>query len=166
MSEFNVPKQEQNISEYPESDSLFSEIEDENEEPGNDILPDKLQTSTTVAKASASILTIALDSTLSSAFALIANDKPETFKADETQQEELQKAFTEYIKLKGGDIPPGIALIILILSIYGSKGVMAVQLRKANKKNELLERENARLRVINQMKENGTSSENDNYTGN
>lgn len=142
MDEFNTPKQHQDIQEDDFPDFEVPEDETDN------VLPDKLQTSTSVARSSASMLTIALDSSLSSVFGLIANDSPDTFRADSAQREELQKALTEYIKLKGGDIPPGVTLIILILSIYGGKGVMAVQLRKANKRNEELEKENARLKAL------------------
>ena len=147
LEDFNTPKQPQNI------DENYSELENlETEEPEK-VLPDKLQTSASVAKSSASILTIALDSALSNVFGLIAKDSPDNFKADDEQREELQKAITEYTKLKGGDIPPGLALVILVISIYGGKGIMAVQLRKANKRNEELEAENARLRGLNEKEQ-------------
>jgi hypothetical protein len=142
LEDFNTPKQSKDINED------FSELESIEYEKSEKILPDKLQTSASVAKTSASILTIALDSALSSVFAFIANESPEDFKADDDQREELQKAFTEYTKLKGGEIPPGLMLIILVISIYAGKGITAVQLRKANKRNEQLEAENARLRAL------------------
>jgi len=79
--------------------------------------------------------------------AFVAGDKPETFAADESQKEQLQEAFAAYVKLKGGDIPPGVALMLLILSIYGSKTVVALQLRKANRRAEQQDEEIARLRA-------------------
>ena len=148
LEDFNTPKQPQNLS-----DDLFNDFPSEEPEAENDVLPDKLKTSTSVAKASASILTIALDSALSSVFGLIADESPEDFKADDDQREELQKAFTEYTKLKGGEIPPGLTLLILVVSIYAGKGITAVQLRKANKRNKQLEVENARLRALHEKEQ-------------
>ena len=136
MDEYQQPKQEQNIREDV-FDDFPAELEEIHEKQP-DGLPERLQASASVAKASAKILTTALDSTLSGVFGFIAKGDSVDFRADDAQREDLETAFAEYIKLKGGDIPPGVALIILVLSIYGGKGALAFQLRKANTEKELL----------------------------
>ena len=151
MDEYQQPKQEQNIREDV-FDAFPTEPEEIHDEQP-DGLPERLQASASVAKASAKILTTALDSTLSGVFGFIAKGDSTDFRADDAQRDDLETAFAEYIKLKGGDIPPGVALLILVISIYGGKGALAFQLRKANTEKELLtqravaaERETERLR--------------------
>ena len=58
----------------------------------------------------------------------------EAFRADADSKSELEKAFAEYIKLKGGvgDIPPGVMILVLLIVTYGTKVPMIIQLRKAN----------------------------------
>lgn len=131
LNELKQPKQVQDIDEaegLEELDNLQPEADDEPMA--------KLQASNSVAKASGSLLTIALDTTVSTAFGLWAGDEPQNYKADDNEREELERAIGEYVKLKGGDIPPGFALVLIILSIYGSKGAMAFQFKKAKKEME------------------------------
>lgn len=150
MADFNTPKQEQ-----PGSGDDFSGLDDLNPPPapgegeGEDggTLPGHLQTPVSVARASASMLTIALDSTLSAILGVVADDDPARFKADPDQREELRAAFTEYVRLKGGDIPPGAALALLVASIYGGKCALAVQLRRANRRARQLESQVADLQA-------------------
>jgi hypothetical protein len=128
IGELNQPKQAHDID---EAEGL-EELDDMQPEPDTEPL-EKLKASNSVAKASGSLLTIALDTSLSTAFGLWAGDEPQNYKADENEREELEQAIGEYVKLKGGDIPPGFALVLIILSIYGSKGAMAFQFKKAKK---------------------------------
>jgi hypothetical protein len=51
------------------------------------------------------------------------------------------------MELKGGDIPPGVMVIILIFSIYGLKIPTAIQLRKANTIIATQRAENKKLRA-------------------
>lgn len=151
MADLNTPKQEQ-----PGTGDDFAGLDDlnppappegeEGGEGGDGTLPDHLQTPLSVARASASMLTIALDSTLSAILGVVADDDPARFKADPDQREELKAAFTEYVRLKGGDIPPGAALALLVASIYGGKCALAVQLRRANRRARQLESQVADLR--------------------
>src|ERR1035437_9873575 len=128
LNELKAPKQAQDIRE----DDNLEDLEDLQPEQKPEPL-EKLQATNAVANASASLLTIALDSSLSAVFGYIAGEEASNYKADEDQREELEKAISEYVKLKGGDIPPGIALLILVVSSYGGKGAMAFQVRKLNK---------------------------------
>ncbi|MDR1585605.1 MAG: hypothetical protein LBS07_05470 [Prevotellaceae bacterium] len=138
MDEIQQPKQRQNISEdiYDDFPTDTEDTPDEN--AGG--LPGKLQASASVARESAKILTTALDSSMSGIFGFIAKGEASDFKADAEQREELETAFAAYIKLKGGDIPSGVALLLLVISIYGSKGAMAIQMRKVNAEKEALTR--------------------------
>jgi hypothetical protein len=130
LGELNTPKQAQEIDE----NDGFEELE--NLQPIDDEPLEKLKANNSVAHATASIVTITLDTTLSTALGLYAGDKAENYKADPDQREELQDAIAEYVKLKGGDIPPGFALFLIILAIYGGKGAEAFQFRKQRKESE------------------------------
>lgn len=142
MDEFNKPKQDQGIDEAAGLEDLPPEYEEsEDDEP-----LEKLKATNSVANASASLLTIALDSTLSTVLGLYAGDEPSNYKADSDQREELQEAIAEYVKLKGGDIPPGLALILIVVSIYGSKGAMAFQFKKLKKETEEKDNQISELR--------------------
>ena len=135
LDELNQPKQDLGIDET----AGYEELNDMQPEPDSEPL-EKLKASNAVAKASGSLLTIALDTSLSTAIGLWAGDEPANYKADDNEREELEQAISEYVKLKGGDIPPGFALVLIILSIYGSKGAMGFQFKKAKK--ELDEKDN------------------------
>ncbi len=131
MAEMNRPKQAQDINETDGLDELETLQPETPDEP-----LEKLQATPAVALATASLLTIALDSSLSTVLGLYAGDEPDNYKADPEQRQELQAAIAEYVKLKGGDIPPGVALILIILSVYGTKGAQAFQYKKLRKEQE------------------------------
>jgi len=137
MADFNTKKQDTGIDEEAH---LLDLPEQTDEEPQENEPLEKLKATAAVAGASASLLTIAIDSSLSTVLGLYAGDEPENYKADPEQREELEQAIKEYVKLKGGDIPPGLALVIIILSIYGSKGAMAFTFKKMKK--QMDEKEN------------------------
>lgn len=143
MDDFAAPKQEQGVAD--DFDGLDDLPGASGSDSGDGTLPDHLQASPGVARASAGMLTVAIDSTLSALLGMLAQSTPDAFKADDTQRDELQQALTQYIRLKGGDIPPGVTLAILLVSIYGGKAASAVQLRRANKRNRELETEVQRL---------------------
>lgn len=157
LDEYQQPKQEQ-----PINDTVFDDFPTDTEEIPDEHpngLPDKLQASPSVARESAKILTTALDSSLSGIFGFIAKSEASDFKADPDQRDDLESAFAAYIKLKGGDIPPGIALLLLVVSIYGSKGALAIQLRKANTEKEALtKRAEAAERELQILKESFDTS--------
>ena len=141
VNDFNRPKLDTNLNEWDDLNKLPPETEiDEQAEP-----LEKLKATSAVANASASLLTIALDTSLSTVLGLYAGDDAENYKADPDQREELEKAIAEYVKLKGGDIPPGVALILIVVSIYGSKGAMAFQFRKVKKQAEAQQKRIAEL---------------------
>jgi hypothetical protein len=142
MKELKQPKQAQEIDETEGLDEL------NDMQPEQEVEPlEKLKASNAFATSSASLLTIALDSTFSTLLGMYSGDEPENYKADEDQRDELQKAIAEYIKLKGADIPPGFALVIIILSIYGTKGAMAFQFKKLKKENEAKDKEIETLKL-------------------
>ena len=136
MNDYKRPKQDQPID---ETDGL----DDFTQQPDDQELEDKplenLKARVSVANATGSLLATALDAGISTILGtVIAKGNPSDFKADEEQKEELTLAISEYVKLKGGDIPPGVALIIVILSIYGPKTGLAIQMRKFNEREEEL----------------------------
>ena len=133
LNEINRPKQPQEISEEADEDALlgFQDTERDDEPL------EKVQATAGVAKATGSLLATAIDTGLSTIIGtFIAKDDPSNYKADEEQKDELSEALANYVKLKGGDIPPGVALLIVILSIYLPKGVVALQVRRLEKQNE------------------------------
>lgn len=126
LSEIQAPKQNMNIS---EDDGLedFERLQD-SQQPEKESLVMK----TPVANASGKLLATVIDTSLPAALGFLAKESASVYKADEEDREELEKALGEYMKLKGGDIPPGMMVLILVLSIYGAKVPLAMQHRKIN----------------------------------
>ena len=135
LNDYQQPKQEQNIREdvFDSFPIETEEIHDESEEPPRLKMPEN------VAKESANMLTIALDSSISGGLGLISKSDSSVFRADEDQQEQLASAIASMVRLKG-DLPPWMALLVLIVTIYGPKVPLAFQLRKANTEKEALTR--------------------------
>ena len=129
MQDFNRPKQE-----MPESAVSFDNFPVD--EPGN-IERDETETlkvNAQVARSTARLIVAAIDGFIPEIMRTIAKEETsEAFRADADSKSELEKAFAEYIKLKGvGDIPPGVMILVLLVVTYGSKVPMILQLRKAN----------------------------------
>ncbi|MEA4975430.1 MAG: hypothetical protein VB046_06810 [Paludibacter sp.] len=155
LDDFKRPKQDQPIDEAEglEEVESFEQQETEKAEP-----LESLRAKVSVANATGSLLAIAVDAGLSTVLgAVIAKGDPEDYKASESEKEELQDAISEYVKLKGGDIPPGVALIIIILSIYGPKTAIAFQARKFNEKEADYQKQISDLK--NQLDKKETPSE-------
>ena len=70
---------------------------------------------------------------------MIAKQKVEGASAEE--KDSLIQAAANYMKEKDIDISPGAMLVVMVLVIYAPKVWQAVELRKANEKNELLQRQ-------------------------
>jgi len=158
LTEIQAPKQNMNISEEEGLDEL--ETLQEIEKPEKDDLVMK----GSVANASGKLLATVIDTSLPAALGFLAKEKGSVYKADEEDRAELEKALGEYMKLKGGDIPPGMMVLVLVLSIYGAKIPMAIQHRKMNverleleqQKKDLEARERAlaeRLRIADSKKD-------------
>lgn len=94
-----------------------------------------------VANASGKLLATVIDTSLPAALGFLAKEEGCVYKADEEDRNELEKALGEYMKLKGGDIPPGMMVLVLVLSIYGAKIPMAIQHRKINAERQELEQQ-------------------------
>ena len=151
ISEFQQPKQQQDIDENAGFEELDDLQEQETEKP-------QLQASAGVANATASLLTIALDSSLSTVLGMVAGGDTSDYKADPEQRDELEKGIARYLQIKGvDDIPTGVDLLILVVSIYGGKGAMTIQVRKLNKQNEEKDRKIAEL--MEKLKEAGYKTE-------
>lgn len=132
MNEFNEPKQE-----MPDAVN-FDNFPTYNSEADNAPEMETLKANAGVAKSTAKIIVATIDGFIPEIMRAVAKaPDSEPFKADTDTKKELENAFAEYIKLKGvGDIPPGVLIIILLLTAYGSKIPMIMQLRKANIKAE------------------------------
>lgn len=129
MQDFNRPKQE-----MPESAVSFDNFPVD--EPDN-IERDETETlkvNAQVARSTARLIVAAIDGFVPEIMRTIAKEETsDAFRADADSKSELEKAFAEYIKLKGvGDIPPGVMILVLLVVTYGSKVPMILQLRKAN----------------------------------
>lgn len=141
IEEFNQPKQDMNLDIAEGLDSL---------EPFDDAPSGKLDTTTTRAAASAGgrMIAAVIDTTLPMTLGMIAKESPEEFKATDSQREELEAALTEYMALRGDDIPPGVMVLILVLTIYGSQVPHALALRKQNLRQEQLDQREEELKRL------------------
>ena len=128
MQDFNRPKQV-----MPESVSFdnFPVDEPDNIERDEN---ETLRVNAQVARSTARLIVAAIDGFVPEIMRTIAKEETsDAFRADADSKSELEKAFAEYIKLKGvGDIPPGVMILVLLVVTYGSKVPMIIQLRKAN----------------------------------
>jgi hypothetical protein len=137
MSDFRTPVQETYVDERSGLESLD---EPAPPEPEPEQEPQTLQCNPAVARATGKLLATVTDSAIPAILCAIAKEENvDRFKASESEREALTDAWTEYTKLKGGDIPPGIALMLTVGSIYGAKVPAAFiqgKRRKAETKND------------------------------
>ena len=142
IEEFNQPKQDMNLDIAEGLDTL---------QPFDDQLPTgKLDTTTTRAAAGAGgrMIAAVIDTTIPMTLGMIAKESPDEFKATDSQREELEAALTEYMALRGDDIPPGVMVLILVLTIYGSQVPHALALRKQNLRQEQLDQREEELKRL------------------
>lgn len=127
-NELQMPKQQQDIDEAEGLEDL-GDLEEPEMQEG-------LRAKASVANSTGSLLALTIDSIIPTGLAMLADeDDPSEFKASPDEHDELKKVLSEYTKLKGADIPPGVGVLLVLLAIYGPKAFMAVKLRKANKLN-------------------------------
>lgn len=165
MQDFNRPKQE-----MPESAVSFDNFPVD--EPDN-IERDETETlkvNAQVARSTARLIVAAIDGFVPEIMRTIAKEETsDAFRADADSKSELEKAFAEYIKLKGvGDIPPGVMILVLLVVTYGSKVPMIIQLRKANIQRDADRREiealQAEILKLKEQHSDGKSSKTDDNT--
>ena len=127
-NELKIPKQQQDIDEAEGLEDL-GDLEEPEMQEG-------LRAKASVANSTGSLLALTIDSIIPTGLAMLADEEdPSEFKASPDEHDELKKVLSEYTKLKGADIPPGVGVLLVLLAIYGPKAFMAVKLRKANKLN-------------------------------
>lgn len=128
IRDIQSPKQDMNI----DPTEGLSELEDMQDEAIPFEKTD-IQMKSAAAKAGGKLVATVIDTTLPQALAYIAKTPDATpYKADPDSRQELEEALTEYMRLKGGDIPPGMMVLLLVLSIYLTKIPTALQQRKQN----------------------------------
>ena len=140
MKEFMQPKQDMNIDENDGLENLQVERPEE---------PQHIQMQSGAAEATGKLCVTVVDTVLPACLGVIAKDDGDNYKASDEERSELEEAFGEYMKLKGADVPPGVMVLILVGTIYGTKLPYAFQQRKIaaakeeleKKEKELLERE-------------------------
>lgn len=132
ISEYKLPKQDQPIDEAEGLD----QIESFEQEPERKESLENIKARVSVANATGSLLALMVDNGVSTLLSAVVakDDNSEKYKATDKEKDELSNAISEYVKLKGVDIPPGMALIIIVLSIYGPKTALAFQAGKFNEK--------------------------------
>jgi hypothetical protein len=132
MTDFGAPLQQTGVDENADLEELNQfEQEVNDEEPE----PERIRANVQVSKATGKLLTIVTDSSISAIFAFVAKDGDvNAYKATPEERTELENAFTEYTRLKGTDIPPGMALMLAVGSIYGAKLPKVIVQRKNEKK--------------------------------
>ncbi len=129
ISEMNQPKQDFNLDIQPseEETALFDNA------PQDPVEKVDVQMKSAAASASGKLFATVIDTALPATLAAIASAPAEHFKAAPQDRQELADALTEYMRLVGADIPPGMMVVILVLSIYGSKVPDVIRLRKEHK---------------------------------
>ena len=131
MTDFGAPLQQTGVDEnadLEELDQFEQEVNDEEPEP------ERIRANVQVSKATGKLLAIVTDSSISAILSFVAKDGDvEAYKATFDERTEIENAFTEYTRLKGTDIPPGMALMLAIGSIYGAKLPKAIVQRKKAK---------------------------------
>ncbi len=129
IRDIQSPKQDMNI----DPTEGLSELEDLQEFDDAPFEKTDIQMKAAAAKASGRLVATVIDTALPQALAYIAKTPDSTpYKADPDSRQELEEALTEYMRLKGGDIPPGMMVLLLVLSIYLTKIPTALQQRKQN----------------------------------
>lgn len=155
LAEFNTPKQNLGANENEGLDEL--ETLDTTE-------PASLQASGAVARESAKVIVAVIDTALPAALGFMAKEDSSTYRADEESRNDLQRAVAAYLRLHGsGDIPPGMLVLLLVISIYGTQIPAALQHRQLNTERETLE---ARRREIERREAACAAREADNDTAN
>jgi hypothetical protein len=125
VSELNQPKQE-----FEQPHSVFDELPNE---PDPEPEPQERVTTSmtkTASNAAGKLVLSVIDNAIPMGLGLIAKTEADKFKATPSERAELEEALSRYMELQGGDIPPGLMVIILVLGIYGLKVPTAIQLRK------------------------------------
>ncbi len=125
IDEINQPKQDFNLNIRPDDDDFEDYTPDD--EPLEKI---DTQMKSSAAKAGGILMATVVDSVLPASLGAIAHTDADQFKVSDRDRDDLAEALTEYMRLKGGDIPPGVMVILLILSLYGSQIPHAISLRK------------------------------------
>ena len=86
------------------------------------------------AKASATFVVSAVDIGVSEILTMIAKGTdPKPYKATEDEKDDMINVWAEYLKEKGGDIPPGVMVVIMILVVYAPRAKSAFDNKKADK---------------------------------
>ena len=137
VAELQQPKQE-----FAQSESVFDALPEPPEPENEDQPKEKVRTQMTTGAANASgkLVVSVIDTVIPAIQAWFAKTDTEDFKAYESDRAELDNAFSEYMKLKGGDIPPGLMCVILVISIYGSNIPKMLEMRKLNTEKERLDK--------------------------
>lgn len=87
----------------------------------------------------AKVVVETIDLLFAGVFTIISKEpNNEAFKTDKETKEAYTEAWQNYLKDKGADLSPGLMLTMMTLGIYGTKIPIALDLRKANKKNKEL----------------------------
>jgi hypothetical protein len=142
INEIQQPKQE-----FEQSASIFDELPEPSSEIDEKERSEPIRTQMTAGAANASgkLVVSVIDSVIPALQAWYAKTEADEFKADASSRDELQAAFAEYMKLKGGDIPPAMMCLILVLVIYGSNIPKMLEMRKLNTQKELLDKREKEL---------------------
>ena len=134
ISEMQAPKQDMHISETDGLDTLMPPGETAAEEE-----PQPQPMKASAARASGRLVATVIDSTLPEILGYIAREPAAPYRADEESRRDLEEALAAYMQLKGGDIPPGMMVFILIVTIYCTKIPTALSRRRINREREELE---------------------------
>ena len=151
LAEMNLPKQDFTPkTEIPgsgsENTNTQSEIHNQENYQFNDpsiISPADLAK----AKASATFVVNAIDIGASEILTMIAKGKdPEPYTATESEKADMVEVWAEYLKDKGGDIPPGVMVLIMIIVVYGPRTKAALDNKAKDEAMEAQKTENEKLK--------------------
>lgn len=141
----------------PIEDELPEDTDEETEQETQES-PEEQKRRYSLSMIPAETLVNCVDLAFTQVNSIIAKQKVEG--ATDEEKDSLIQAAANYMKEKEIDISPGSMLVVMVLIIYAPKVYQAVELRRANEKNERLQRElEAHKRQIERLKKKNSSPE-------
>jgi hypothetical protein len=134
QDEFSKPKQDMGIDPLPDEQNLNPENQELN-----------ARAKTRLAHQTAHFVTKCTDGAMAFGLSLISKNPVEEHKANDEDFQEIEDIIYEYCRLTDGNIPLWLQLIFVLFVTYGMQIPAALQARKVNLANELVEKYKADL---------------------
>ncbi len=137
LDNLKQPKQNLNVEIEQDNQEIDSYLPDEITAEDLQHKKAALEASRFTADIVVETIDVAFVETIGFLAKLSKEDKQE-LKTDDETKENLSNAWANYLKDRGGELSPGVLLIILVLGVYAPKIPLAFELRKLKKQNSEL----------------------------